>query len=94
MTNPYPIFVEFNKIEWNKAHADKYLSLAKHPEDFEELLDDLLLLGKRDVSNLIKWRDKIVKALNKQESSKKFTKKLEDKKYTNPEVSSKSLTVF
>jgi hypothetical protein len=59
--NPYPIFCDYNRIEWTDLHAEKYLGLTKFPEDYKELLSDLLLLGKREIASLIRWRDKIVK---------------------------------
>lgn len=63
--NPYPIFVDYNRIDWNEAHASKYLDLCKYPEDYKEMLSDLLLLGKREVSSLIRWRSKITGKLEK-----------------------------
>jgi hypothetical protein len=39
--------------------------LAKCPEDLEGLLSDLKVLGKRDVSILLKWRGKIRQSLDK-----------------------------
>lgn len=84
------MFCDFNRIEWTKAHAEKYLPLVtKVPLDYEELLNDLLLLGKREVASLIRWRDKIVKRLEKDEMAKKFTKKAEQVDYKKTEVSRK-----
>lgn len=73
--NPYPFFCDFNKIEWTSLHAEKYLGLTKYPDDYKELLEDLLLLGKREIATLIRWRDKIVKALEKNSNKAKFNEK-------------------
>lgn len=78
--NPYPFFVDFNKIEISKEEEEKYLHLAKHPEDYKDLLSDLVLLGKRDVSILLKWRTKILQKLEKKE--KKEGKEIFNSKQT------------
>lgn len=57
--NPYPIFVDFNQITIDDEQKEKYLKMAKAPKDYEDILNDLLLLGKREVSILLKWRTRI-----------------------------------
>jgi len=57
--NPYAVFVEFNQITFTKEDETAYLAIAKHPDDYAELLDDINIIGKREVGSLIKWRDRI-----------------------------------
>jgi AdoMet-dependent rRNA methyltransferase SPB1 len=55
--NPFPIFMEYNKIEFTEADKAKFLPLKiKLPEDYETLMEDIKLLGKREITALIKWR--------------------------------------
>jgi len=57
--NPYSVFVEYNQIEFTKEDKEKYLDVVKHPDDLAELMDDLNIIGKREVGSLIKWRDRL-----------------------------------
>ena len=69
--NPFGVFVDYQGIEFNEAHREKYCSLTKNPNGFEEMLNDLQLLGKREVSQLLKWRTRILAALKSKEKSGK-----------------------
>lgn len=69
--NPYGVFVDFQGIEFNSDHKEKYLKLSKYPVGVEDMLKDLQLLGKREVSQIIKWRDRVKFALKKKENIKK-----------------------
>lgn len=64
--NPFPIFKEYNKMTITEEEREKYVSLVKTPPFCEELMSDLKVLGKGDVSVLLKWRAKIRQALDKQ----------------------------
>ena len=57
--NPYSTFVEYNQISFTKEDEEKYQNLVKHPDDYKELLDDICIIGKREVGSLIKWRDRL-----------------------------------
>ena len=57
--NPYSAFVEYNQIEFTKEDEEKYLSVVKAPEDYKELMEDIMIIGKREVGSLIKWRDRL-----------------------------------
>lgn len=63
--NPFPIFKEFNKMTIAQEERELYLGHVKDPEDLEALLEDLKVLGKRDVGILLKWRGKIRQYLDK-----------------------------
>jgi|JI6StandDraft_1071083.scaffolds.fasta_scaffold01793_14 AdoMet-dependent rRNA methyltransferase SPB1 len=48
-----------------EEEKEKYVSLVKPPPFYEELMNDLKVLGKGDVSVLLKWRAKIRQVLDK-----------------------------
>ena len=58
--NPLLIFAEYNKITTTREERDKYYGIAKNqPSDLDEMFDDLKVLGKREISSILKWRGKI-----------------------------------
>lgn len=57
--NPYSVFVDFNQITFSQEEKDKYLEAVKAPADYTDLLEDIRIIGKREVASLIKWRDRI-----------------------------------
>lgn len=63
--NPFPVFVEFNEMEITQEEREKYGKLVKFPEDFDENIKDLKVLGKREIAGLLKWRSKVNVALKK-----------------------------
>lgn len=59
MENPFPAFVIYNEMTIKpetKAEIEKY---SKFPIDWEEMFKDLKVLGKREISSLLKWKGKI-----------------------------------
>lgn len=64
-TNPYPYFLECSKITLSQAEKDKYLTLAKPPNDWQNLIDDIKVIGKREIIQLLKWRSKIKHTFDK-----------------------------
>lgn len=56
--NPFAIFAIYNAIKLDET-AEEAKKLVKPPDDFENLVKDLKLLGKREVSRLLKWREKV-----------------------------------
>lgn len=69
----YAVFVDCTEIEISPKDREKYLSVVKPPPELEDWCKDLLLLGKREISNLVKWRGK-VKDATKKVSRAKFDK--------------------
>jgi AdoMet-dependent rRNA methyltransferase SPB1 len=67
---PYAVFVDYNEVEWTTADEEKYLKLTKPPADFQDHLKDLLLLGKREIMGLIKWRMKLRDCLQKADKAR------------------------
>jgi prolyl oligopeptidase PreP (S9A serine peptidase family) len=47
--NPFPLFLEYNKLELTEDEKVKYAAMAKLPPDFEELCSDIQVIGKREV---------------------------------------------
>ena len=57
--NPFAVFVCYNQIDINdKKYDEEAKSIAKPPVDFEEQVEDIKLLGKGEVSKILKWREK------------------------------------
>lgn len=58
--NPLLLFAQYNKITTTQEERDKYYPLAKkRPLDLDELFDDLRVIGKREISSILRWRGKI-----------------------------------
>jgi AdoMet-dependent rRNA methyltransferase SPB1 len=56
--NPYIVFMEFNKITISEEEK-RYLELVKPPSELDYLIDDIQVLGRREIMHLLKWRSKI-----------------------------------
>jgi AdoMet-dependent rRNA methyltransferase SPB1 len=56
--NPYMYLSETNKIKIKTDDCRKYLKTMKCPIDYELYFEDLQLLGKKEVQELIIWRNK------------------------------------
>ncbi|CAD8103018.1 unnamed protein product [Paramecium sonneborni] len=69
--NPYPIFIEYAGIKMTEETKQKYLNLTKPPQDYEILMEDIKVLGKREIIQLLKWRSKIKHYLSKQRREQK-----------------------
>lgn len=87
--NPFPVFMEFNQIEITPEDREKYISLGKLPEDFEENLKDLKVLGKRELGGILKWRGKVLQAIRKKERKERGIVE-EEKEQEEPEEEIKS----
>jgi len=79
LENPFPAFMKYNEIEISQEDREKYLGLVKLPEDFEENLKDLKVLGKREVAGIVKWRGKLLVTLRKNRKKEKAEKDEEEK---------------
>ncbi len=77
-SNPFKFLFETNKIKIQTEDCKKYLELVKkNPKDYELYFDDLQVLGRKEVEELIIWRNKIRTKLN---ISRKENKDKEDEK--------------
>jgi AdoMet-dependent rRNA methyltransferase SPB1 len=57
--NPYQFLMETNKIKITTDECKKYLkALDKHP-DYDLYFEDIQILGKKEIQQLIIWRNKI-----------------------------------
>ena len=67
--NPYDFIKTNNAIEVrDKEYFDKLCSIARVPKNLEENLLDTNLLGKKEVTQILKFRTKIVQHLKNQEA--------------------------
>jgi len=57
--NPYQFLTEINKIKYNNEDSTKYLNVMKCPIDYKLYFEDILILGKKEIQELIIWRNKI-----------------------------------
>lgn len=70
--NPFAVFVHYNKIDIDDPKFFERISkFCKLPRDFKENAADLKLLGKREVSNILKWREKVKAGLNRDDKEKR-----------------------
>ena len=77
-SNPFKFLFETNKIKIQTDDCKKYLEvLNKKPKEYELYFDDLQVLGKKEMEELIIWRNKIRTKLN---ISRKENKDKEDEK--------------
>jgi AdoMet-dependent rRNA methyltransferase SPB1 len=58
-SNPYQFLTEVNKIKANTDESAKYLNVMKCPIDYKLYFEDIQILGKKEVQELIIWRNKI-----------------------------------
>ena len=83
-SNPFKFLFETNKIKIETDDCKKYLNVVqKIPKDYLLYFDDLQVLGKKEMEELIIWRNKIRTKLNlsrKENNLEKEEKKEEDKK--------------
>jgi len=78
-SNPFKFLFETNKIKIETEDCKKYISVInKNPKDYELYFDDLQVLGKKEMEELIIWRNKIRTKLNL--SRKEILKDKEDEK--------------
>ena len=79
-SNPFKFLFETNKIKIETDDCKKYLSVVqKIPKDYKLYFDDLQVLGKKEMEELIIWRNKIRTKLNLSRKENNMTEK-EDKK--------------
>lgn len=77
-SNPYQFLTEVNKIKTNTEDSAKYLNAMKCPIDYKLYFEDILILGKKEIQELIIWRNKIRSKLFKAAKEEKEDEK-EDK---------------
>jgi AdoMet-dependent rRNA methyltransferase SPB1 len=63
--NPYAVFAEFNEILVSQEDRDNFFGLTKVPEELDVNIKDIKVLGKREVMQIVKLRDRINLALKK-----------------------------
>jgi len=63
--NPLVAFHKYNKISFTPEDEAKYLSITKTPEDYKVIMEDLKVIGKRELQSLLRWRIKLLTKLGK-----------------------------
>jgi AdoMet-dependent rRNA methyltransferase SPB1 len=71
--SPYAVFVDCTEIVISPQDREKYLTVSKVPAELDDWCKDLILLGKREISILVKWRAK-VRDLQRKEKQAGFSK--------------------
>ena len=54
VTNPFVVFIDFNQIKLSEEDKENYCTLVPMPEGLDEYLDDLQVLGKREIQMILK----------------------------------------
>ena len=80
-SNPFKFLFETNKIKVDTEECKKYIEIVKNkPKDYELYFDDLQVLGKKEMEELIIWRNKIRTKLNLSRKDGMKDKEKEDEK--------------
>jgi len=80
-SNPFKFLFETNKIKVDTEECKKYIEIVKNrPKDYELYFDDLQVLGKKEMEELIIWRNKIRTKLNLSRKDDMKDKEKEDEK--------------
>ena len=58
-SNPYQFLFETNKIVAEDEESQQYLKVMKSPVEYKLYFEDIKLLGKKEIQELIIWRNKI-----------------------------------
>ena len=58
-SNPYQFLIDNNKIEIKTDDCKEYVKVCKPPTEYEFYFEDLQLLGKKEIQELIIWRNRI-----------------------------------
>lgn len=75
--NPYQFLVEANKIKLLTDDCRRYLETMKCPMDYKLYFEDLQTLGKKEIQELIIWRNKIRAKTQKKDKADKADKAAE-----------------
>lgn len=57
--SPYQFLYEVNKVTADTDKSKRYIELVKQPNGYQDIFNDLKVLGKGELQTLIHWRDKI-----------------------------------
>ncbi|KAL4472221.1 hypothetical protein ABPG72_013854 [Tetrahymena utriculariae] len=72
--NPFAVFLTHNAISFPKDQQEKYIPMTDPPKDWETICEDILVIGKREIAQLIKWRNKILHIQRKSKEQEKKNK--------------------
>ena len=76
-TNPFKFLFETHKIKIETEDCQKYINIVKQPPEYKLYFDDLQVLGKKEMEELVVWRNKIRTKLklNRKENMKEEDEK-------------------
>jgi AdoMet-dependent rRNA methyltransferase SPB1 len=81
-SNPYQFLIENNKIIVSTDNCKKYLNAMRPPFDYSLYFEDIQLLGKKEIQELIIWRNKIrSKVFKKEKKEVEETEPVEEENY-------------
>ena len=85
--------MEFSKITVSKEEQELYYKQAKLPDDIQNYFDDLQVLGRQEITAILKWRSRVKHILHKQQQKTnpedKAENEMEEEKFKNVEEEEK-----
>ena len=91
-SNPFKFLFETHKIKVQTEDCKKYIELVKkQPKEYELYFDDLQVLGKKEMEELVIWRNKIRAKLNLSRKEGLLSEKKEEKKKKKDEKDEKDI---
>ena len=79
-SNPFKFLFETHKIKIETEDCKKYINIIKNPpKEYLLYFDDLQVLGKKEMEELVNWRNKIRTKLNLSRKENKNEKKEDEK---------------
>jgi AdoMet-dependent rRNA methyltransferase SPB1 len=75
--NPYQFLAETNKIKLSTDKCKEYIKVMKCPIDYDLYFEDIQILGKKEVQELIIWRNKLRSKIYKKEKPEEEEKEPE-----------------
>jgi len=84
-SNPYLFLTEVNKIKVTADDTAKYINVMKCPLDYKLYFEDIQILGKKEIQELIIWRNKIRSKIFKILKDEKADEEVEEQEELNYE---------
>ena len=76
--NPYQFLAETNVLKISTDKCKEYVKVMKCPLDYDLYFEDLQVLGKKEIQQLIIWRNKVRSKIYKKEKPEKEEEKVEN----------------
>ena len=75
--NPYQFLTETNKLKLSTDKCKEYIKVMKCPIDYDLYFEDIQILGKKEIQELIIWRNKLRSKIYKKEKPEEEVKEEE-----------------